>query len=146
VLIGIEKELKESLTIIATKSNFEIVEMETDKDHTNFLQRNEDKAYYDIQTSILDENPKVNMNGVVYPFMYLYLSGYRSSLRINHSEWKEEVSWKEAADRAIDFIGRGRNFDEETKERITNYYQTASQDGMYSFESDAYTSMMIREV
>ncbi|TQD23400.1 class I SAM-dependent methyltransferase [Methanolobus vulcani] len=114
--------------------------------YSNFLQRSEDKAYYDIQTSILDENPKVNMNGIVYPFMYLYLSGHRPSLRINHSEWKEEVSWEEAADRAIDFIGRGRSFDDETKGRIMNYYQTASQNGMYSSKSDAYIGMMIWEV
>jgi len=43
VLIGIEKELKESLTTIATKSNFEIVEMETDKDHIHLLIKSEPK-------------------------------------------------------------------------------------------------------
>jgi ubiquinone/menaquinone biosynthesis C-methylase UbiE len=114
--------------------------------YSNFLQRNEDKAYSDIRTSILNERSEPNMNGIVYPFMYLYLSGYTPSLRINHSKWEEEVSWEEAADRAIDFIGRGRNFDDETKERIMDYYQTASAGGMYCSESDAYTGMMIWEV
>ena len=57
------------------------------------------------------------MNGMTFPFMYLYLSGYMPSVRINHSEWKEETNWREAADQAIEFIGRGRDFDEETKEK-----------------------------
>ncbi|WP_394698049.1 IS200/IS605 family transposase [uncultured Methanolobus sp.] len=42
-LIDIEKELKDSLLKIATKSNFEIVEMETDKDHIHLLIKSEPK-------------------------------------------------------------------------------------------------------
>lgn len=42
-LIGIKKELKDTLLIIATKSNFEIVEMETDKDHIHLLVKSEPK-------------------------------------------------------------------------------------------------------
>ncbi|MDI9395815.1 MAG: methyltransferase domain-containing protein [Euryarchaeota archaeon] len=114
--------------------------------YSNFLRREEDKAYRDIRNSILGEKYENNISGIIYPFMYLYLSGYRPSLRINHSVWKEEINWKEAADQAIDFIGRGRDFDEETKEKIMDYYQNASQDGIYRSESDVYTGMMVWEV
>lgn len=114
--------------------------------YSNFLRRGEDKAYRDIRSSILGENSANNMNGIIYPFMYLYLSGYRPSVRINHSEWNEETDWKEAADLAIEFIGRGRDFDEETKEKIRNYYKNASVDGMYRSESDVYTGMMTWKV
>jgi len=114
--------------------------------YSNFLRRGEDKAYRDIRSSILGEKSENNMNGIIYPFMYLYLSGYRPSVRINHSEWKEEINWKEAADQAIEFIGRGRDFDDETKEKIMDYYQNASQDGIYRSESDVYTGMMVWEV
>lgn len=114
--------------------------------YSNFLRRGEDKAYRDIRSSILGENSANNMNGIIYPFMYLYLSGYRPSVRINHSEWNEETDWREAADQAIEFIGRGRDFDEETKEKIRNYYKNASVDGMYRSESDVYTGMMTWKV
>lgn len=114
--------------------------------YSNFLRRDEDRAYREIRSSILGEKSENTMNGIIYPFMYLYLSGYRPSVRINHSEWNEETDWKEAADQAIEFIGRGRDFDEETKEKIRNYYKNASVDGMYRSESDVYTGMMTWKV
>ncbi len=114
--------------------------------YSNFLRRGEDRAYREIRSSILGENSANNMNGMTFPFMYLYLSGYMPSVRINHSEWKEETNWREAADQAIEFIGRGRDFDEETKEKIRDYYQNASQDGIYRSKSDVYTGMMVWEV
>jgi len=115
--------------------------------YSNFLRREEDKAYRDIRSSILGESSENNMNGGMnFPFMYLYLAGYRPSVKINHAEWKEEASWQETADRAIDFIGRGRDFDDETKQKIMDYYQNAATDGMYLSESDVYTGMMVWEV
>jgi SAM-dependent methyltransferase len=114
--------------------------------YSNFLRREEDKAYREIRSSILGENPENSMNGMVFPFMYLYLSGYRPYVRINHSEWKEETGWRETAERAIDFIGRGRDFDDGIKEKIMDYFQNASPDGVYRFESDVYTGMMVWEV
>ncbi|WP_094228652.1 class I SAM-dependent methyltransferase [Methanolobus psychrotolerans] len=114
--------------------------------YSNFLRREEDKAYRDIRSSILGESAENNMNGLSFPFMYLYLSGYRPSVRINHSILKEENNWQETAEWAIDFIGRGRDFDDGTKQKIMDYYQNASVDGIYSSESDSYTGMMVWEV
>jgi SAM-dependent methyltransferase len=114
--------------------------------YSNFLRREEDKAYREIRSSILGEKSENTMNGIVFPFMYLYLSGYQPSVRINHSVFKEETSWMEAADRAIEFIGRDRDFDDVTKEKIMAYYQNASADGIYCSESDVYTGMMVWEV
>ncbi len=42
-LFGIENELKNSISKIATKSNFEIVEIEADKDHIHLLVKSEPK-------------------------------------------------------------------------------------------------------
>lgn len=114
--------------------------------YSNFLRRDEDRAYREIRSSILGEKSENTMNGIIYPFMYLYLSGYSPSLRISHSKWKEELTWKEAADQAIEFIGRGRDFDNETKKRIMDYYKNASPDGIYRSESDVYTGMMVWKV
>jgi SAM-dependent methyltransferase len=114
--------------------------------YSNFLKRGEDKAYREIRSSILGENSVNNMNGITFPFMYLYLSGYRPSVRINHSVWKDELNWKEAADQAIEFIGQGRDFDNETKKKIREYYQNASPDGLYRSITDVYTAMLVWEV
>ncbi len=114
--------------------------------YSNFLRRVEDKAYRDIRSSILGENTVNHMNGITFPFMYLYLSGYSPLVRINHSEWNEEMDWKETAERAIEFIGQGRDFDDEINKKIMDYYQNASTDGIYRSESDVYTAMLIWEV
>lgn len=114
--------------------------------YSNFLRREEDKAYQEIRSSILGENPMNNMNGLTFPFMYLYLSGYKPLLKINHDEWNEELNWKEAADQAIDFLERGQDFDEEIKKKIRDYYQNASEDEIYRSKSDVYTGMMVWEV
>ncbi|WP_048120114.1 class I SAM-dependent methyltransferase [Methanosarcina vacuolata] len=114
--------------------------------YSNFLRREEDRAYRDIRSSILGEKSENNMNGIVFPFMYLYISGYRPLIRVNYSKWDEKTDWREAADQAIDFIGRGRDFDDETKEKIRDYYKNASVDGIYHSESDVYTGMMTWEV
>ena len=114
--------------------------------YSNFLRRDEDRAYREIRSSILGEKSENTMNGIIYQFMYHYLSGYSHSHRISHSKWKEELTWKEAADQAIEFIGRGRDFDNETKKRIMDYYKNASPDGIYRSESDVYTGMMVWKV
>ena len=114
--------------------------------YSNFLRREEDKAYREIRSSILGESSENTMNGVIFPFMYLYLSGYRPSVRVNHSVFKEETSWQEAAERAIDFIGRSRDFDDVIKGKIMDYYQNTSSGGVYCSESDVYTGMMVWEV
>ncbi|MDD4749999.1 MAG: methyltransferase domain-containing protein [Methanosarcinaceae archaeon] len=114
--------------------------------YSNFLSREEDKAYREIRSSILRENSCNNMNGLIFPFMYLYLAGYSPLVRINHSKWKEEMNWKEAAAKAIEFLERDRVFEEEIKEKIRAYYKKASSRGSYRSESDVYTGMMVWDV
>ena len=114
--------------------------------YSNFLRRGEDRAYREIRSSILGDRSENIMNGLTFPFMYLYLSGYMPSVRIEHSELKEETSWQEAADRAIDLIGHGRDLDDGSREKIMEYYQNASVDGMYCSESDTYRGMMVWEI
>jgi putative transposase len=43
ILEPISEELKQTILDIATKSNFEIIEMETDKDHIHLLVKSEPK-------------------------------------------------------------------------------------------------------
>ena len=39
--------------------------------YSNFLRRDEDRAYREIRSSILGEKSENTMNGIIYPFMYL---------------------------------------------------------------------------
>lgn len=114
--------------------------------YSNFLRREEDSSYREIRRSILGENLENIMSGAVFPIMYLYLSGYQPSVRINHSVFKEETGWREAAERAIEFISRGRDFEDAVKDDIMDYYQKISSNGVYCFESNVYTGMMVWEI
>ncbi|MDD4127043.1 MAG: class I SAM-dependent methyltransferase [Methanomicrobium sp.] len=114
--------------------------------YSNFLKRGEDKAFAEIFSLTGRENPAGHGNGMMYPFMYLYLQGCLPSLKINHSVWKDDSLWEEAAEKMTDFIGRSHECDEKTKEIIREYYKNASSDGRYYSESDVYTSMMVWKI
>ena len=116
--------------------------------YSNFIKRGEESAYAEIRRSILkEENPAFSHgNGMFFPFMYLYVSGYMPYIRINRAEWKTDAPWDEAAERTIDFLCRGREFDDAIKKKIRDYYRDSSGGGMYRSESDVYTGMMAWKV
>lgn len=114
--------------------------------YSNFLKRGEDKAFQEIFSFTGKENPAGHGNGMMYPFMYLYLQGYLPNLKINHSVWKDDLLWEEAAEKMSDFIGRGQECDEETNVKIKEYFKKASSNGRYCSESDVYTGMMVWKV
>ena len=80
--------------------------------YSNFLRRGEDRAYREIRSSILGENSANNMNGMTFRSCTLP-SGYMPSVRINH--WNGKKKQLEKLHQAIEFIGRGRDFDEEQR-------------------------------
>jgi len=42
--------------------------------------------------------------GMVFPFMYLYLKGYQPAIKITGRKWTEDLPWADAADHAIDIL------------------------------------------
>jgi SAM-dependent methyltransferase len=81
--------------------------------------------------------------GIVYPFFYLYTSGYRPFVRFNHNRRKEETEWQKAADRMIEFLEHEEPCDAAAKRKIRAYYKTHANDGRYTSQSDTYTAMMV---
>lgn len=81
--------------------------------------------------------------GIAYPFMYLYAMGYRPLVEFNHTRWRRETDWKEAADRTIGFLEYEETCDAATKKRILMYYKANAKDGKYKAQSEMYTGMMV---
>jgi len=111
--------------------------------YSGFVKWDMENAHREIYQEILGEEPGNRGPGMLYPFMYLYVQGYRPLVQFSHIVRDQEQDWAEAAERTIDFLGSNRVFDEETKEKIRNYYRDASPDGRYRSTSDLYTSMMV---
>ena len=85
-------------------------------------------------------------NGLYYPFMYLYLSGYRPSVRIGSFGRKEDLKWEDAANRMIEFIGHEHDLDDTAKEKIKNFFRDSAKDGICPPEPGTYTGMMVWKV
>ena len=87
------------------------------------------------------------MSGAVFPSCIFISRVNNRPLRINTFRIKEEQrGWREAAERAIEFISRGRDFEDAVKDDIMDYYQKISSNGVYCFESNVYTGMMVWEI
>lgn len=111
--------------------------------YSGFIRWDMEKAHREIYREILGEEPDSRRPGMLYPFMYLYVQGYRPLIRLDHAVRDQELGWAEAAERAIDFLGSNRDFDDGIKEQIRNYYRAASPGGRYRSTSDMYTGMMV---
>jgi hypothetical protein len=103
--------------------------------YIGFIKRNENSAHSDISRFILKEEFARNTTSMFFPFMYLYLSGYNPKIGLIFSDRKEQIPWEKAAEDAMEFLGNGRDFDEDTKEKIRNYYREASEDGIYTSDN-----------
>jgi len=122
--------------------------------YSSFLNIGENRAHMDIQRLILngEERPDDGMGRhhraytMFFPFMYLYFSGYRPLVRINHRDRRLETTWEEAAERSIRFFGRGHDLDDEAKERIRDHYRNASEGGVYRSNPSGCHGMMIWDV
>jgi SAM-dependent methyltransferase len=115
--------------------------------YSGFLSMGSHHSYQTIYRTVFNEEyPEHRFSMphmfMLYPFMYLYTIGYRPLIRLDHSFWKEDQDYHDAAEGAISFIGRNRDLDDGMKERIREYFNKASCDGRYCSESEVYTGMM----
>jgi SAM-dependent methyltransferase len=117
--------------------------------YSNFVHRNEDQSHNVLRSMIFGEQEaggktlNAHGSGMFFPFMYLYISGFRPLIKVSHFEGKEESSWEEAAERASAFLAHGRDLDDDKVQKIRDYFRDKSPDGIYRTESDVYTGMMI---
>lgn len=111
--------------------------------YSGFVRREWDKAYTDISRYVLHEDFNNRVTSMLYPFMYLYSQGHTPLTRFSQTVWKEDEPWEAAAERAIDFMARGREFDNPVKEWIREYYRAASHDGIYPSVTNGHIGMMV---
>lgn len=112
--------------------------------YSNFIHKQGDLMLPDIYTQILLEPPRTNAHGpsFVYPFMYLYTQGIHPVVKISQPKGDGGRDWNEEAEKTIDFLGSTRNFSEDTKEKIREYYRQAAEDGRYGSGPQTYIGMM----
>ncbi|NLD56821.1 MAG: class I SAM-dependent methyltransferase [Methanomicrobiales archaeon] len=116
--------------------------------YSNFIHKQGDRMLPDIYTQILLEPPRTNAHGpsFVYPFMYLYSQGIFPVVKIGRPTENGDRNWQDEAQKTIDFLGSTRNFSEEIKEKIRNYYQEAEKDGLNESGPKTFIGMMAWKV
>ncbi len=116
--------------------------------YSNFIKRGSDKVHKEILGEILGEKRHNHRHGpgLIYPFMYLYVLGYRPLLRFSHTSRTREQDWVEAAEETIRALGRNRDISSDAEEKIREYYKDASPDGTYRSEAEVYSGMMVWSV
>lgn len=116
--------------------------------YSNFIRRGSDKAYNEIYKEILGEKRHNHSHGpgLIYPFMYLYVLGYRPILKFNHVSRTREMKWVEAAEEAIRAFGHTRDISGDIEEKIREYYKNASPGGIYRSETEVCSGMMVWSV
>lgn len=112
----------------------------------HFIRREKEGAHQEICEQILGEVPRGNAPGpgMLYPFMYLYTLGYRPIVKFSRQSGNRELDWGVAAERAIDFLGGNREFSDDVKEKIREYYRNAAApDGTYLSEFETFSGTMV---
>ncbi|MDN7024374.1 class I SAM-dependent methyltransferase [Methanoculleus sp. FWC-SCC1] len=112
----------------------------------HFIRREKEGAHQEICRKILGEEPRGNAPGLgmLYPFMYLYTLGYRPIVKFSRQSGSRDQDWTVAAERAIDFLAGNREFSDDVKEKIREYYRNAATpDGTYRSEFETFSGTMV---
>ncbi len=106
-----------------------------------------DKMIQDLLDAIgKPSGPRRSSLGFLFPFMYLYLKGYRPEISISCRKWKEELDWEKACGHAIDIISHDQACTETMKRAIKRYYKKTAAGGKCTFNNEMFLGMMIWNV
>jgi SAM-dependent methyltransferase len=94
----------------------------------------------------ISQGPRKSPMGMMYPFMYLYLSGYRPEVKITHRKWNETLPWDKAAGHAIDIISHDQAVSDPMKRKIRAFYKKTAIDGKCKFDNEMFLALMIWRV
>jgi SAM-dependent methyltransferase len=118
--------------------------------YSHFLPGGRNQSHDELMREVLKKETfhpsRGSMSGFIYYFVYLYLNGYRPTVRINHSKKKNNVEWENAADRAIKSLERTGECTAAAKKKIRTYYKNSAVDGKYTSVSEAFSGMMVWDV
>jgi len=90
--------------------------------------------------------PRRPAMGFLFPFMYLYLKGYRPEISFSRRQWNETLPPKKATAHAIDIISHDQAVTPAMKRAIGRYYKETAIDGKCVFKNQLFLGMMIWKV
>jgi ubiquinone/menaquinone biosynthesis C-methylase UbiE len=111
--------------------------------YSGWIDRQWDPAYHELYRMLFNEEFRQNSHGFPYPFMYLYMNGYRPIVRIRQDVWNGEETIEEMVDTVAGFFSTTKEIDEPMKARMRDYFTTRATDGKYSSKTMATTGMMV---
>lgn len=111
--------------------------------YIGFIDKGRDKSHAEISAKILHEEYVRHAVNMLFPFMYLYLSGIYPVLEINQMKRTSEMDAEKAALSAIDALSNGRNFDDEVKNKIFKYFSDHSENGVYTSISEMSEAILL---
>lgn len=120
--------------------------METSKNvcyYSNFVARKWDPSYYELYQMLFNEKYPDGSFGFSLPFMYLYSMGYRPTIKLSKSTWKNSETIDESVETVSGFFSGSKSIDEEMKGRIKEYFEKKAEGGMVQSTSDSIIGMMV---
>ena len=94
----------------------------------------------------ISPGPRKSPMGMMYPFMYLYLKGYRPDIRITRRKWNETLEWDKAAEHAVDIISHDQAVSDAMKRKIKSFYKKTAVDGKCKFDNEMFLALMVWRV
>jgi ubiquinone/menaquinone biosynthesis C-methylase UbiE len=105
-----------------------------------------DRIRQEIFLKILCEEPDNPGPDILYPFMYLYLLGYRPLIRFNSSSRTYERNWAEEAEEVIRDLKCTHTISNNIEEKIREYYKNESPNGKYRSKTESCQGTMVWSV
>lgn len=105
-----------------------------------------DRVRREVFLKILGEEPDNPGPDIMYPFMYLYLLGYRPLIRFSSSSKTYERNWSEEAEEVIRDLRCTRTISDTVEEKIREYYKKESPDGRYRSKTESCQGTMVWSV
>ncbi|NMB78370.1 MAG: class I SAM-dependent methyltransferase [Methanomicrobiales archaeon] len=111
--------------------------------YSGWIDRCWDPAYHELYRMLFGEEFSHNSHGFTYPFMYLYMNGFRPIVRIRQDVWKGDETVEEMVSTVAGFFGATKDIDETMKERMRDYFTARAATGKYSSQTTATTGTMV---
>ncbi|NLD56825.1 MAG: class I SAM-dependent methyltransferase [Methanomicrobiales archaeon] len=111
--------------------------------YSGWIDRRWDPAYHELYRMLFNEEFRQTSHGFPYPFMYLYLNGYRPIVRIRQDVWKGDETVEEMVDTVAGFFSATKEIDASMKERMWDYFTARATEGKYSSQTTATTGTMV---
>ncbi len=111
--------------------------------YSHMINRGGDLMGQDFISTIVKMGPWPQSMGLLHPFMYLYIVGYRPIIRFRKSPWREKVDRTEATERAMNLLGSNDITFDLLEKEIQKFYKKNAKDGILNSSSEVYSGMMI---